>query len=216
MRRFTKRGDVVLDAFLGSGTSLIECRRAGRHGIGIELKPELAQQASRRIAGQSNPYDVTTQVVTADSADPIVTPKLITAALKDIGKGSIQLLILHPPYHSIIKFSDQDSDLSNCPSKEVFVERFGQVVDVVTPFLDLGRFLVLVIGDMYSDSEWVPLGFYCMQEVMSRGYVLKSIVVKDMQGNRAKRNLENIWRYRAFAGGFYIFKHEYVMFFRKV
>ncbi|HEY3135716.1 MAG TPA: DNA methyltransferase [Blastocatellia bacterium] len=216
MRRFTKRGDVVLDAFLGSGTSLIECRRAGRHGIGIELKPELAQQASRRIAGQSNPYDVTTQVVTADSADPIVTPKLITATLKDIGKGSIQLLILHPPYHSIIRFSDQDSDLSNCPSKEVFVERFGQVVDVVTPFLDLGRFLVLVIGDMYSDSEWVPLGFYCMQEVMSRGYVLKSIVVKDMQGNRAKRNLENIWRYRAFAGGFYIFKHEYVMFFRKV
>ena len=28
------------------------------------------------------------------------------------------------------------------------------------------------------------------------------------------RNLENIWRYRALAGGFYIFKHEYVMLFR--
>jgi hypothetical protein len=54
-----------------------------------------------------------------------------------------------------------------------------------------------------------------MQEVMKRHYSLKSIVVKDMQGNRAKRNLENIWRYRALAGGFYIFKHEYVMFFRK-
>jgi hypothetical protein len=54
-----------------------------------------------------------------------------------------------------------------------------------------------------------------MQEVMKRGYQLKSIVVKDMQGNRAKRNRENIWRYRALAGGFYIFKHEYVMFFRK-
>ncbi|HWP43904.1 MAG TPA: hypothetical protein VNO14_11750, partial [Blastocatellia bacterium] len=74
---------------------------------------------------------------------------------------------------------------------------------------------VLVIGDMYAGSEWVPLGFRCMQEVMNRGFSLKSIIVKDMQGNRAKRNLENIWRYRALAGGFYIFKHEYVMFFRK-
>jgi len=27
MRRFTKKGDVVLDPFLGSGTTLIECKR---------------------------------------------------------------------------------------------------------------------------------------------------------------------------------------------
>jgi hypothetical protein len=99
---------------------------------------------------------------------------------------------------------------------EEFLRKFGQVVDVVSRFLEKERYLVLVIGDMYSDSEWIPLGFYCMQEVMRRGYSLKSLVVKDMQGNRAKRNLENIWRYRALAGGFYIFKHEYVMFFRKI
>ena len=30
MRRFTKQGDLVIDGFLGSGTSLIECRRLGR------------------------------------------------------------------------------------------------------------------------------------------------------------------------------------------
>jgi hypothetical protein len=132
-----------------------------------------------------------------------------------MGKEQVQLAILHPPYHSIIKFSDLLADLSNCPSVEAFVQKFGQVVSVVDPFLANGRYLVLVIGDMYTGSEWVPLGFYCMQEVMKRGYSLKSIVVKDMQGNRAKRNLENIWRYRALAGGFYIFKHEYVMFFRK-
>src|SRR5215475_9136870 len=216
MRRFTKKGDVLLDAFLGSGTSLIECRRLGRHGVGIELKPELAQQASERIAGQGNPYEITTQVVTGDSSDLEAAPSLIAGALKSIGRETVQLAILHPPYHSIIKFSDREDDLSNCPTVEQFLQRFGQVVDVVDRFLEKERYLVLVIGDMYADSEWIPLGFNCLQEVMNRGYSLKSLVVKDMQGNRAKRNLENIWRYRALAGGFYIFKHEYVMFFRKI
>src|SRR5262245_30456743 len=216
MRRFTKQGDVLLDAFLGSGTSLIECRRLGRHGIGMELKPELAQQASERIADQNNPYEIVTQVLTGDSSNLEATPSLIADALKSIDKKGVQLAILHPPYHSIIKFSEREDDLSNCPSVEDFLRKFGHVVEVVDRFLDKERYLVLVIGDMYTDSEWIPLGFYCMQEVMKRSYSLKSLVVKDMQGNRAKRNLENIWRYRALAGGFYIFKHEYVMFFRKV
>lgn len=215
LRRFTKRGEIVLDAFLGSGTTLIECRRLGRHGIGVELKPELAKQASERIASQRNPYNVRTEVLTSDSCDSAHTSRLISNSLGSIGKNSVQLAVLHPPYHSIIRFSNRPDDLSNCPTVEAFLEKFGQVVDVVTPFLDKGRYLVLVIGDMYAGSEWVPLGFYCMQETMKRGYHMKSIVVKDMQGNRAKRNLENIWRYRALVGGFYIFKHEYVMFFKK-
>jgi len=215
MRRFTKRGDVVLDAFLGSGTTLIECRRLGRHGIGVELKAELAKQAAERIASQGNRYQVKTEVVTADSCDTAKTPGVISQSLETIGKDSVQLAILHPPYHSIIRFSDRADDLSNCPTVDEFQKMFGRAVDVVTPFLDIGRYLVLVIGDMYAGSEWIPLGFRCMNEIMERGYTLKSIVVKDMQGNRAKRNLENIWRYRALVGGFYIFKHEYVMFFRK-
>jgi hypothetical protein len=215
MRRFTKQGEVVLDAFLGSGTSLIECRRLGRHGIGIELKPELAQAAAERIASQENPYHITTQVLTGDSSDATVTPLAIADALKATGREGVQLAILHPPYHSIIKFSDLQGDLSNCATVEAFRHKFGQVVDVVNPFLEADRYLVVVIGDMYANSEWVPLGFYCMEEVMRRGFRLKSIVVKDMQNNRAKRNLENIWHYRALAGGFYIFRHEYVIFFEK-
>lgn len=215
MRRYTSRGDVVLDPFLGSGTTLIECRRLGRHGIGIELKSEIARQAEERISAQNNPYDITTRVLTGDSSNPAIAEQLVIEALNRLGIQKSQLVILHPPYHSIIKFSDLSEDLSNCASVEIFRQKFGQVLDITTQFLEDGRFLVLVIGDMYAESEWIPLSFFCMHEAMERGYKLKSIVIKDMQGNRAKRNLENIWRYRALAGGFYIFKHEYVMFFQK-
>ena len=215
MRRYTKPGEVVLDLFSGSGTTLIECRRLGRHGIGVELKKGLAKQSRARIAQQDNPHQALTEVLNGDSANAATTAPLIADALGVTGKASVQLAVLHPPYHSIIQFSKNRRDLSNCATVAEFTERFGQVVNLADQFLDPGRFLVLVIGDMYEAGEWIPLGFQCMQEVLARGYTLKSLVVKDMQGNRAKRNLENIWRYRALAGGFYIFKHEYVMFFQK-
>jgi len=44
MLRYTKRGDWVLDTSVGSGTTLIECRRLGRNGIGIELDEGMAQE----------------------------------------------------------------------------------------------------------------------------------------------------------------------------
>ncbi|MGE0102492.1 MAG: DNA methyltransferase [Blastocatellales bacterium] len=216
MRRYTKAGDVVIDPFLGSGTTLIQCRRMGRHGIGLELNPEMERLARARIRSEANPHKVKTLSSPADSSDTSKTPGIIGKKLKQLGREQAQLAILHPPYHSIIRFSESPSDLSNCPSVDEFLDGFGRVVDNVTPFLEDRRYLVLVIGDMYEKGEWIPLGFYCMQEVLKRGYRLKSIVVKDMQNNRAKRNLDNIWRYRALAGGFYIFKHEYIYYFEKL
>jgi site-specific DNA-methyltransferase (adenine-specific) len=35
----TKKGDVVLDPFLGSGTTLAACQRAGRSCVGFEIEP---------------------------------------------------------------------------------------------------------------------------------------------------------------------------------
>ncbi len=44
---------VVLDPFLGSGTTALVARRLGRTSIGIELSPEYAQLAARRLSQQS-------------------------------------------------------------------------------------------------------------------------------------------------------------------
>lgn len=41
----------VLDPFLGSGTTLLVADELGRNGIGIELNPEYAAMAERRITG---------------------------------------------------------------------------------------------------------------------------------------------------------------------
>ena len=42
-------GDVVLDPFAGSGTTLAIAKRMGRSGIGIELNPEYASISEARV-----------------------------------------------------------------------------------------------------------------------------------------------------------------------
>jgi DNA modification methylase len=44
----TKRGDIVLDAFLGSGTTLMAAERVGRICYGIEIDPIYVDTAIRR------------------------------------------------------------------------------------------------------------------------------------------------------------------------
>ena len=208
--RYTKKNDWVLDTFLGSGTTLIECRRMGRNGIGIELNPEVARKAREVIRRESNPESVRTEIIKGDSKTID-----IGKALARLGVGQVQLLVMHPPYHDIITFSESEKDLSTAESAGEFLKMFGEALDNVTPALERGRYFALVIGDKYEKGEWVPLGFECMNEVLKRDYSLKSIIVKNFEETRAKRDQKQLWRYRALVGGFYIFKHEYIFLFRK-
>jgi DNA modification methylase len=45
----SKRGGIVLDAFAGSGTTLIAAEKTGRRGYGIELDPYYADTIVRRF-----------------------------------------------------------------------------------------------------------------------------------------------------------------------
>ena len=211
LKRYTKKGEWVLDPFAGSGTTLIESKRLGRNCIGIELNTNVASLAKKNLAKEKNPYKIKIKVVRGDS-----TRIDIKTELNNLGINSVQFVLMHPPYWDIIKFSKKKSDLSNADSVEDFLEKFGKVIDNIVDVLDKKRYLAVVIGDKYSDGEWIPLGFYTMQEVMKRGLILKSTIIKNFDATRGKMNQKKLWRYRALAGGFYIFKHEYIFLFQKV
>ena len=65
-------------------------------------------------------------------------------------------------------------------------------------------------SDVDTKTIYVPT----MEEVILQNKPLS--VELNLEGNeKAKGKQANLWRYRALYGGFYIFKHEYIMVFQK-
>lgn len=211
--RYSKKDEIVLDMFLGSGTSAIESARLGRCCIGVELKPELVEYVRGKI--QPELLDTRISLLQGNSADAVIVPK-ISSALQSMGAELAHLLVLHPPYADIIKFSNLADDLSNTATTDEFLNGFETVARHGYQLLAPGRFAVLIIGDKYAKGELVPLSFLCMERMNRVGFKTKAIIVKNIEGNeKGKGKDANLWRYRALAGGYYIFKHEYVIVFFK-
>lgn len=208
--RYTKKGDWILDPFMGSGTSLIEAQRMGRNSIGIELQYDVAQETYNRITSTKNDETIT-KIIVSDSKTCDMNH-----LTKSIGIEQVQFIIMHPPYWDIIKFSDNPNDLSNCISIDSFLSSLSQIIDNTTSILEKNRYCSIVMGDKYANSQIIPLGFYCMNLMLEKGFILKATIVKNFDETKGKANKQGIWRYRALANDFYIFKHEYIFIFKKV
>ena len=211
--RFTQAQDVVLDLFLGSGTSAIEAVNMNRRCIGVEIQKKMCDYVADKFSRDI--LDKSVKIINGDSSTDEVK-KHIFATLKGLEEEYVQFLLLHPPYADIIKFSDLKGDLSTIEKTEDFLEGFKKVAQVGYDCLEKKRFAALIIGDKYANGELIPLSFLCMQKMQEVGFKPKSIIVKNIEGNeKAKGKNANLWHYRALAGGFYIFKHEYIILFQK-
>ena len=212
--RFTKKNDVILDLFFGSGTSGIEALNMERRCIGVELKEDMVDYVSKKFTKRELVSKM--NIICADSASLNAKEK-IEARLEIMGKKAAQFLVLHPPYDDIIKFSDKKEDLSNCKSTEEFYNLFKKVAKNGYDLLEKKRFAALIIGDKYANSRLVNLSFECQKRMEELGFITKAVIVKNITGNeKAKGKQANLWRYRALAGGFYTFDHEYIIIFQKL
>jgi len=126
----------------------------------------------------------------------------------------VQLIIMHPPYAGIIRFSNKDEDISNVKTPKEFYPLFKEVVNNVVRYLEKNRYLILVIGDCYLNGTYIPLGYECMNICRKSGLQLKAEIIKNMGGNERRGKDTNLWIYRGLKGGFFMWKHEHIFVFR--
>jgi 16S rRNA G966 N2-methylase RsmD len=215
LRRYTQPGDTVLDLFSGSGTTMGECLRLGRHGYGVDLDQGVLDRSRSWLDQQHNPGAVTITLFRGDATQQ-QTEQVLTAAMLAEGRPAPNLILLHPPYHDIIRFGTDPADLSNLATVTDYLAAMHEVAAQTMTLVAPRGHVALVMGDIYHDGELIPLAFLTMAVLQSSGLTLKAICLKDLAGNEhGKGKSGQLWRYRALKFGLYLMAHEYIFIFQR-
>ena len=197
--RYSKEGDLVLDQFVGSGTTLIECKLNNRNAIGIDINPNAVEITKQKLLFDCN-HTPQIQIMQGNAVD-----------LKNIADNSIDLICTHPPYADIINYSENiDSDLSLLPIKP-FLTQIETVAKECFRVLKKGKFCAAVMGDTRKNGNVQPLGFEVMQRFISAGFTQKEIIIKQQHNCKAT----GYWKTNSEKFNFLLLAHEYIFVFRK-
>lgn len=208
--------------------SQLKCKTLtkGHHGIFI---PHIPYQMLRRyakkgetvwdpFAGTGTTIDVASLLgINCIASDLIVKrPDVKLGDAKAFNPGTnIQMIIAHPPYANIVSYSEDKNDLSNYSWQDFLVE-WEKCVDNFDKYLDTERMFVLVCGDIYSEAEYIPLGYRAAEIIKKKNYSYKGHIVKDFgetkKGWKQRAQLE---RYRALRGGYWKFAGDNIFILQK-
>lgn len=213
IRRYTDLGDTVLELFAGSGTTLFECENLQRNYIGFDINPEIIEYVKSCMLDCSTiKYDI-------KNVDVVDTNKLSRAIeewIKVTNKESVDFMIAHPPYLDIVRFTEDTRDLSTVSDIDEFLDKLLTAITNGFKYLKPNGYFAIVAGDVYKNSEVIPLAFKIMDTIKQNLKVkMKGIIVKNIEGNRGKLGKQDIWKYRALRSDYFLFKHEYIFVFKK-
>jgi len=133
--------------------------------------------------------------------------------LSFIADGSVDLILTHPPYMNIIRYSDRpiEGDLSNISTVKKFRGQIRIVADEFFRVLKGGGHCAILIGDTRRGRHFVPLAYRVMDEFLGAGFVLKEDIIK-VQHNCGSTSR---WVGKAAKAGFYLIMHEHLFVFRR-
>lgn len=196
--RYTNENDLVLDQFVGSGTTLIECKALNRRAIGCDVNDkaiELSKDRLKDIVGKGE-----VNLFKADARN-----------LVGINDETIDFICTHPPYANIIKYSEGIKEDLSLLSVEKFIEAMQDVVKECLRVLKKGKYCAILIGDTRKNGYIIPLGFNVMNIFIRVGFKLKEIIIKEQHNCRSTKYWENL----SLKKNFYLIAHEYLFIFKK-
>jgi len=211
---YTKKGDVVLDPFMGSGSTLVVAKEKQRKGIGFDINPTFVKLAKRRLSQQ--------KLVEVGNVEPEIYCDDARNIVKYVKPSSVDLVITSPPYWNIHTrkrsadykksrpYSDLEKDLGNINDFNCFMAELKSIFEKVFTVLKHGKKCIVVVMDIRFGSQFFPFHSNVIEIMRQIGFVLEDITIWDRR--REYNNLRPL-------GYPYVFivnkVHEYILIFRK-
>lgn len=205
--RYSKENDVVLDPFVGSGTTVIETKLLNRRGLGIDINPDAIRLAKERTKFPV-PSSHEPKLLVGDVRN---LTSIIENALKNEKDGRIDFICAHPPYANIIQYTENNPhDLSKLDIDE-FVDEMGMIAKQFYNVLKNDKFCAILMGDTRRKGHMIPIGFKVMQKFLDAGFILKELIIKQQHNCRTT----GFWYNSSIKHNFLLMAHEYLLVFRK-
>lgn len=198
--RYSQEGDLVLDQFVGGGTTLVEAKLLNRNIIGVDVNDAALNRCREKIDFEYNGANGNIYIYKGDARH-----------LDFIADSSIDLICTHPPYANIIQYSENiDSDLSHLKVKD-FLEEMKTVASESYRVLKKDKFCAILMGDTREKGHMIPMSFEVMHIFENAGFKLKEIIIKEQHNCRAT----GYWKTNSVKYNFLLIAHEYLFVFRK-
>lgn len=187
---FSHCGELVLDPFVGSGSTLVAANQTGRNAVGFDLKKEYVELANRRVKDQGSLFGETQQIAVLDDA------RNIAAQLKP---ESVSLIWTSPPYANLLnrkrtnksrrnrdngqlgkveQYSQDERDLGTM-ALESYTEAMGTIFESLLPLLKPKGHCVINVPDMWWENQRITIHVSLIEEMRRRGYELRNIIIWD-------------------------------------
>ena len=186
---FTHEGELVLDPFVGSGTSLVAAQDLNRNAIGFDLQEKYIELCVKRLASD-NLFNQAQQVAIQD--DALLIPNYLE-------QGSVSLIWTSPPYanllnrkrknksrrernneqlHQVEQYSQDPRDLGTMALDE-YISAMGDIFGKLLPLLHPKGHCVINVPDMWWENERITIHVSLINELRQRGYKLRNTIIWD-------------------------------------
>lgn len=189
---FSRRDDMVLDQFVGGGTTLMEALTLHRKAIGCDINGT-ATYISREL------------IRLTLEAENIYIRKKDARKLYGIADESVDLICTQPPYLDGVKFSKTIKEDMSLMTLDDFFLSMDRAAKESFRVLKRGRYCVIMIGDIKSQNCIVPLGIGTANSFMKAGFELKEVIINRKGTALGDRDTH----------GIYLVPREYLMVFIK-
>ncbi|MBW8001573.1 MAG: hypothetical protein FVQ80_06075 [Planctomycetes bacterium] len=187
---FSHEGELVLDPFVGSGTTLIAAQDAGRNAVGFDLQNEYINLTKNRLEENSSMFENTKQIAISDDALNIS---------HYLPNESTSLIFTSPPYANLLnrkrknksrrdrkneqygkieQYSQDPRDLGTM-SIEKYTKSMGDIFERLLPLLRPKGHCVINVPDMWWENKRITIHVSLIQELRERGYELRNIIIWD-------------------------------------